>query len=83
MHSAIRKMGNSSAIIIPKPLLTEIGLGIGDAVALAVEGGRLVIEAAKRPRAGWAADAQRIAAAGDDELVLGEFGCDADDELAW
>jgi antitoxin MazE len=83
MHGAIRKMGNSSAIIIPKPLLTEVGLKVGDSVELTIEDGRIVIEALKRPRAGWAEDARRITEAGDDGLVLGEFGNDGDEELAW
>lgn len=84
MRSAVRKMGNSSGIIIPKPMLAEIGMKAGDDVDLRVEGGRLVIAALKpRPRVGWAEDAQRIAASGDDRLVLGEFGNDGDDDLTW
>ena len=34
-------------------------------------------------RAGWAAAARDIAAAGDDALVWDEFGNAADDELRW
>jgi len=83
MRGAIRKVGNSSAIIIPKLVLSEIGLTVGDSVELAVQDGRLVIEASRQPRAGWAEDARRIAEAGDDGLVLGEFGNEGDDELAW
>jgi antitoxin MazE len=84
MRSAVRRMGNSSGIIIPKPMLAEIGLKAGDDVELAVRDGRLVIEAVKsHPRAGWAEDARRIAEADDDGLVLGEFGNDGDDALTW
>jgi antitoxin MazE len=84
MRSAVRKMGNSSEIIIPKPVLAEIGLKAGDDVDLAVEDGRLVIVALKpHRRAGWAEDASRIAEAGDDHLVLGEFGNNGDDDLTW
>jgi len=84
MRSAVRRMGNSSGIIIPKPMLAEIGLKAGDDVELAVHDGRLVIEAVKAyPRAGWAEDARRIAEAEDDRLVLGAFGNDDDDALTW
>lgn len=84
MRSVVRKMGNSSGIIIPKLILSEIGMGPGDDVELGIENGRLVIEARKsRFRAGWASDAQRIAEAGDDSPVLGEFGNEADAELSW
>jgi len=79
MRGALRKIGNSSAIIIPELVLTAIGLTVGDSVELTVQNGRLLVEAVRRARAGWAEDARRIAEAGDDGLVLGEFG-DAGDE---
>jgi len=34
-------------------------------------------------RAGWADAARKIAGAGDDELVMGEFGNAADADLTW
>lgn len=84
MRGAVRKMGNSSGIIIPKLMLAEAGMKAGDVVELAIQDGRIVIEVLKsRPRAGWAADAKRIAEAGDDALVLGDFGNDDDDTLSW
>ena len=43
MKTAIRKMGNSHGIIIPKPLLAEIGAKANDRVDMKVEAGRLVI----------------------------------------
>jgi len=84
MRSAVRKMGNSSGIIIPKPMLAEAGMKTGDDVELGIQDGRIVIETLKRhPRAGWSEDARRIAEDGDDRLVLGEFGNDGDDDLTW
>ena len=51
---------------------------------MTIEGGALVL---RRPvsaaRSGWAAAAKQIAEAGDDALVMGEFGNAADAELAW
>jgi len=83
MESAIKKFGNSAGVIIPKPLLQEIGAEIGDRLDLRVIDGRVVIEPLRKPvRQGWAEDAARIAAAGDDELVLGDFPND-DDDTDW
>ena len=35
------------------------------------------------PRAGWAEDWKRLAAAGDDALLRPEFANDEDEQLAW
>ncbi|MRG56697.1 AbrB/MazE/SpoVT family DNA-binding domain-containing protein [Phyllobacterium sp. SYP-B3895] len=84
MRSSLRKMGNSSGIIIPKPFLVEIGSKPGDEVDLVVEDGRIVISPVPgTPRARWAEDAKRVAAAGDDELLWPEFPNEADGELKW
>ena len=84
MRSAVRKMGNSSGVIIPKPLLVEIGAKAGDDVEMSVESGRIVIAPIHaHPRADWARDARRIAEAGDDELVWPEFGNADDGALVW
>ena len=82
MQSAVKKFGNSAGVVIPKLLLTEIGAKVGDDIDIGVQDGRIVIElvAKKNPREGWAEAAAAIAAAGDDELVLGDFPNDFDDE---
>jgi antitoxin MazE len=51
MRTAIRRIGNSKGVIIPAALLESCGLG--EEVELTVQGRALVIEAVKRPRAGW------------------------------
>ena len=49
-----------------------------------IEDGALVLRRPASPaRMGWAGAAKRIAEAGDDELVMGEFGNADDSELAW
>jgi antitoxin MazE len=84
MLSAVKKFGNSAGIIIPKPLLAELGAQAGDNVNLRFEQGRIVIERAASPaRTGWAQDAQRLAMEGDDGLDWPEFGNDEDAKLAW
>jgi len=82
MEVAIRKMGNSQGILIPKPILAQIGLeGSAD---LQVRDGVIEIRPIHRnPREGWADDARRLAAEGDDALVWPEFSNDGDDELTW
>jgi antitoxin MazE len=79
---AIRRIGNSQGIVIPKPLLAQIGLE-GHA-EMTIERDALVLRRpAKATRAGWAAAAQSIADHKDDRLVMGEFGNDGDTELSW
>ena len=63
MKTAIRKMGNSHGVIIPKPLLAEVGAKANDQVNLGVENGRIVIAPIrKRPRAGWVSPSRSVAA---------------------
>ena len=84
MRVAVRKMGNSSGVIIPKPLLGQVGLKTGDDVELTLEGDKIVLAPIRRrPRAGWAEASKAIAAAGDDELAWPEFGNEDDDNWTW
>ena len=82
MQVAIRKMGNSQGVLIPKPILAQVGLeGTAD---LQVKNGVIEIRPLKRnPREAWAKDSQRIAQAGDDKLAWPEFGNEGDAELVW
>lgn len=83
MRVAVRKMGNSSGVIIPKPLLGEVGLKTGDDVELTLEGDRIVLAPLRQHlRAGWAEASKAIAEAGDDQLVWPDFG-NEDDDLTW
>lgn len=82
MQVAIRKMGNSQGVVIPKPLLLQLGLqGMAD---LQVKDGVIEIRPLLRsPRAGWAQDSQRLAAAGDYALVWPEWTNKGDQDLVW
>ncbi|MBC7718101.1 MAG: AbrB/MazE/SpoVT family DNA-binding domain-containing protein [Pseudorhodobacter sp.] len=82
MEVAIRKMGNSQGVLIPKPVLAEIGLdGTAD---LQVRDGVIEIRAVRRnPREGWADDARRLAAQDGDALMWPEVANDGDDALVW
>jgi antitoxin MazE len=69
---------------IPKPVLTQLGLSAEAGAEMTIEGGALVLCRPASPvRTGWAEAARKIADAGDDALVMGEFGNAADAELAW
>ena len=67
MKARIVRIGNSKGIRIPKPLIEQTGLS--DDVTIEAEGNRLVIRAARRPRAGWAEAFQAMAVVGDDRLL--------------
>ena len=82
MEVSIRKMGNSQGVLIPKPILAQLGLGA--TADLQVRDGVIEIRAVRRnPRAGWADDARRLATEGDDGLVWPELANEGDAELVW
>jgi antitoxin MazE len=84
MRAPIRKLGNSSGVIIPKPILSQIGLEAGDDLDLSLDKDRIVLAPVKQnPRAGWAEAAKRLAEAGNDSAVWPEFGNASDKELKW
>ncbi len=84
MRTSVRRVGNSAGIILPRPVLAELGVKEGDDVSLTLEAGRVVIVPARgHPRAGWAEAAKGLAAAGDDGLAWPEFGNAGDDALTW
>ena len=84
IHVSIRQIGNSQGVVIPKPVLAQLGLNSEEGVEMTIEGEALVLRRpAKSVRAGWAQAAKKIAEAGDDLLVLGEFGNAADADLTW
>jgi antitoxin MazE len=84
MKTSIRKMGNSHGVIIPKPLLAELGAKADDVVDMKVKKGRIVIEPVKRqPREGWAEESKAIHEAGDDKLVWPDFPNEFDKDWTW
>ena len=69
-------------MLIPKPILAQLGLeGRAD---LQVCDGVIQIRPLRRAvREGWAEDARRVAAAGDDAPAWPAFSNAGDDELVW
>jgi antitoxin MazE len=84
MKTAIRKMGNSHGVIIPKPLLEEIGARPNDQVELRVSSGRIVIAPVTiHPRAGWAEASKRLRKADDAGLAWPELANKGDKDPEW
>jgi antitoxin MazE len=63
----IVRIGNSRGIRIPKTLLDEADLP--EEVELHAQPGRLIVQAAHRPRSGWASAAKRMRTRGDDAVL--------------
>ncbi len=82
MEVAIRKMGNSHGVLIPKPILVQLGIaGVAD---LQVRNGVIEIRPVKRnPRESWTEDARRLASEADDGLVWPEPANAGDDSFNW
>jgi antitoxin MazE len=84
VHVKIRQIGNSQGVVIPKPVLAQLGLDAKVGVQMAIEDGALVLRRPASPaRTGWSEAARSIAETGDDELVMGEFSNAEDSELVW
>ena len=84
MEIAIRNIGNSKGVVLPKPLLAQVGLDDQATAIIEVENGSIVLRnPAKAARAGWAEAAAAVSAKGGDALLMGEFGNLEDEELGW
>jgi antitoxin MazE len=84
MRATVRKVGNSSGVIIPKSMLSEIGLAAGDPVDLTLDDGRIAIAPVKRrPREGWAEAFGDIEELDEEDIAWLQFGNEGDDELKW
>ncbi len=84
MEIAIRSIGNSKGVVLPKPFLAQVGLDGQATAIIEVENGTIVLrKPAKSVRAGWAAAAAALSAKGGDALLMGEFGNLEDEEMGW
>ena len=82
MLTTLRRLGNSRGVIIPKPLLAQVGM-TGEA-EMKVENGAIVLRPARRtPREGWAEASRAVAADAAQALAWPEFGNDDDGDLHW
>jgi antitoxin MazE len=80
----LRAIGNSKGVVLPKTVLAQAGLEGASHVDMRVEHGEIVLSKPQVPvRQGWAEAAQRVAAVGDDALLMGEFGNEDDAGWVW
>ncbi len=78
----VRRIGNSLGVLIPKPVLAQVGLS--EQAELTVERGAIVLRKPRgAARLGWAEAAEAVAAQGEDKLLMGEFANAGDLELEW
>ncbi len=75
-------MGNSQGVLIPKPVLAQLGLE--KEVEMEVENDAIVLRRPRqKAREGWAEASKALAESGDDALLIGDFGNADDAELTW
>jgi antitoxin MazE len=67
MKTRIVRIGNSRGIRLPKLMIDQVNLT--EEVELLAEPGRIVIRAARHPRAGWAEAARVMSRRGDDRFL--------------
>ena len=79
MQAAIKRMGNSAAILLPKPVLAHLHVAAGD-----LQEGRVVLSPVNvHPREGWAEAAKALAAAGDVQPEWPELVNGGDEDWIW
>ncbi|MFC7419551.1 hypothetical protein ACFQNF_06625 [Iodobacter arcticus] len=82
MKSALRQVGNSRGVIIPKSLITQYGFDEGVEMRATAEG-LMLVKPQATVRAGWAEASKNLALSGDDALAWPEFANEGDGELVW
>jgi antitoxin MazE len=84
MQTALKRIGNSAGVIIPKPYLAELGINAGDPVELFGRGRRHRHQGNPRHvRAGWAEAAAALAGEPEDAALAEWDAIDADEDGDW
>ena len=82
LQVAIRAIGNSKGVVIPKIILEQSG--IKEIVEMSVDGEKIILSKPKNTvRELWAQDAQSLAKVGEDKLVLGDFANEEYGDWVW
>jgi antitoxin MazE len=77
-------MGNSTGMILPKPILQALGVTTGALIDLSVEDGRVIASPVKRAaHEDWEAAAKRVGGAPLDSDAQAWLGMNAEAELDW
>lgn len=81
MKIDIIKIGNSQGVRIPKTIMEQCGFS--ESVEMEINDGNLILKPTQI-RAGWAESFQKMAANGDDELVIDDtIPTEYDQEWEW
>lgn len=86
MQTTLRKMGNSTGLIVPKAILDELGLASGAKIDVTISEGKVVAAPLPRKvRVGWEEDARRIGALEptEEERDWLEFDDPIDGDWVW
>ncbi|MDP1630869.1 MAG: AbrB/MazE/SpoVT family DNA-binding domain-containing protein [Caulobacter sp.] len=88
MSSAIRKIGNSAGVILPKSVLEALGAKLGDRIEFVAERGRVFLSpVAADPREGWEEDSRRLGVLGmteeDREWLDAPLNTEAEKDWEW
>ena len=84
MRTTLRKVGNSTAVLIPAQMLKDLQLKANDELDMSVVDDTIVLTAfGSHPRKGWAEASKSLAESGDDALVWPELPNEMDGELVW
>lgn len=78
IKSKVVKIGNSRGIRIPRTMLEQARLSTD--VELIVEGGKLIIYSARKPRQDWITSFEKMSLHGDDQLLDQDVGTRWDEE---
>lgn len=82
LQVAIRPIGNSKGVVIPKVILEQSG--IEQMVEMTIDGERIILAKPKNMvRENWARDAQQIAQQGEKALDLWDFSNEEDGDWVW
>jgi antitoxin MazE len=82
MRASLQRVGNSQGVIIPKPILLQVGFE--REIEIQVIDDTVVLRKPRQhAREGWAEASRMIASVGDDALVWPEFANEDDDDLTW
>ena len=83
MKVTLHRIGNSQGVILPKPLLAQVGFTESE-LEMTVEQDAIVLRKPKKSvRSGWADVAKELAENGDDALEWPEFPNEGDQSLTW
>lgn len=84
MEVLLRKLGNSTGMILPRAILGELGLAAGASLDVKVEDGEIVATPVTGTvRTGWAEAAAALGEPTADELEWIGFASESDASLAW